>query len=216
MPTPTETQQNQAARNFSKAPTATNWIKPDAPAKADDYWVDTQVGDDVIRPWDKLILGGTPFPGLWKVAPSTSISFEPNKILKNPGSTKQGIGPKFKIVLTPKGYNPATIIAKGEIWTGADWKTFKKAIATIAPKKTNDSAPRAFAISHPGCAVLGIDQVIITNVGLPDIVNQTLLIQITMMQYFPQGPVYTTYGNYGSAKLPPATPPNANNNVSTK
>ncbi len=202
-------------------PNVTNWTNPDAPYNGDDYWVDTVKNQPVLRPWDMFTLGGSgknlPFPGLWKLAPKVGIGFDVTKRLLNPGGASQNPPqpPKFKITLTPKGYNPATITATGEIWTANDWQTLKSYLPQISPKKGETAQPIAWNLVHPGCNLLGIDQVIVTEVGLPEVIDQTLTIQISLLQYFPQGQIFKNpYGNVRNTNFSGKSAANAN--VQTK
>lgn len=170
-----------------------------------------------MRPWDGLALGGNGanlnFPGLWQLEPKVGIGFEVTKRLLNPGGASKNPPdpPQFRITLTPKGYNPATINATGEIWTANDWKTLKSYLPQISPKKVNTAQPVAWNLTHPGCNLLGIDQVIITDISMPRIVDQTLTIQISMLQYFPQGQIFKNpYGNVGNTNFSGKSAANAN------
>jgi hypothetical protein len=201
---------NLQSVNGHSIPSVTNWTDPNAPAEGDDYWVDTIQGEDVLRPWDKLVLGGNgaswTFPGLWQLEPKVSIGFDVAKILTNAGNSAATPPqpPEFDIRLTPKGYDPATINVTGEIWTAADWQTLKSLLPQVSPCKGNTSAPRAFDLTHPACNLLGIDQIIITSVGFPRIVDQTLTIQMTFLQYFPQGPIFINpYAHSGGPLIGP-------------
>ena len=157
------------------------------------------------------------FPGLWQLEPKVSIGFEVAKRLLNPNGVAANppLPPKFDIRLQPKGYNPATVSATGEIWTANDWQTLKTYLPNISPKKGNTAQPIAWNINHPMCALLGIDQVIVTDISAPRIVDQTLTIQISMLQYFPQGRIFINpYGNAGGTNI--GSTPNAGAQVSSK
>lgn len=203
-----------------------NWQLPDASVTGDDYWVTTQNLQNEVRPWDQLVLGGggitTTFPGLWQLEPKVSIRYEVTHLLTNPkdvAANPPKAAPIFDIRLQPKGYDPAVVNATGEIWTGADWQALKSVLPTIAPKKGNSSFPAAFDLIHPMCNLLGINQVIVTSVSTPRITDQTLTIQISFLQYFPQDQIFLNpYAGGGSKNLNTGVDPkkNANAQVQSK
>lgn len=203
-----------------------NWQLPDTDVQGDDYWVTTRARQNEVRPWDQLVLGAggntTTFPGLWQLEPKVSIGYEVQKLLTNPGDIATNppkAAPVFDIRLQPKGYDPAVVTATGEIWTGADWQALKSVLPTIAPKKGNSSFPAAFDLVHPMCNLLGINQVIVTSVSTPRISDQTLTIQISFLQYFPQGLIFKNpYGNVGNTDFTqvPSAKQSANAQVASK
>jgi hypothetical protein len=163
----------------------------------DDFWVDTVRGESPLRPWDQLQLGTVILPGLWQVTPAAKISFDVAK--QNTNIANPTAPPKFRITITDKGYEPAQVKARGAIWTLEDWNVLQKVLPQIAPKKTT-STRSAWDIVHPATKLLGIDQVIINGVTVNPPVNQTLIVDIDMTQYFPQTKIFILHSSGGPLK----------------
>jgi hypothetical protein len=202
-----------------------------------DYWIDLAKNESPWRIWDKLILGGVVFPGLAQISPEISNETTPDKWLKTKAT---GTTPaEFLITLSDKGYNPGRIRAVLQIWTLEQWEDLRETLPKFAPRTStkpknktrstsqlNGSSPDvnisdgagrdAFDIIHPATALLGIDSVIILRIGLPPVFDQTLFVEIDMMQYFPNTGDRILHSDGGSDSAGGlAPPPAAGKNVKT-
>lgn len=144
-----------------------------------DFWSDEKLGDPPITTWDLLYMAGEIWPGIWTIEVSKGIDVEvvktsakiPNKLVDP--------------TITDKGYRPGRVKAIGEIWTSADWGFLQQLLPFIVPSQS--TTPRdAYDISHPALYLLGISSVIVLDVRLPPIKQQTLTVEIDLMEWFPQ------------------------------
>jgi hypothetical protein len=181
-----------------------------------EFWINTEKLESPIRAWDKLTLGGITFPGIVRLSTGVNITLEPNKV-----QTKAASGDKpaqFAISLADRGYNAAKVRATIEVWTKEQWEDLEETLPKFTPRTgekqgssiggtaNNPNAQRtkgikgrdAFDIVHPATALLGITAVIVEAVSLPEIVDQTLVVTLDMLQYFPQHGVRTVHGNVGN------------------
>lgn len=71
----------------------------------------------------------------------------------------------------------------------------------------------AFDISHPTAALLGITSVIITKITIPPIIEQTMIVTMDMLQYFPQAGVRVLHSSGGSLNAKDFDTPNPGGNV---
>lgn len=184
-----------------------------------DFWVDLVKGESVIRVWDKLTLGGITFPGLASVQASVGLDLEVAKYQLSAPQPATGTPAKFQISLTDKGYAPGSVQAIIQIWDKDQWEDMKDTLPKFSPRsgdKTsgNLGAPGinqrsallsakgrdAFDIVHPSTALLGIDAIIVNKVSVLPIVEQTLVVQLEMTQYFPQTGHRVLHSSGGSMK----------------
>lgn len=167
------------------------------------YWVNLVKGTGVtggnnLRLWDQLSLDGNLFPGLAQVEPDTQYGFDTGTT-KTPESKPDD--PRFKTWLTFRGYKAATIKANIMIWDPVDWAVFQNIMNKIRPKKdTLRLTP--MSISHPSCDLLGIDKVSIVGVGVPQIVEQTLTVKLSMIQWFAPMPILDTFQTTDTNTVP--------------
>lgn len=163
-----------------------------------DFWIDEKKGESPIRVWDKLTLGGVTWPGLCRITCGVGLDIDVAKWLEREA---QGTSPaQFQITLTDKGYLPGTLRATIEVWEVDQWEDLKETLPQFSPRsgqkysagpgaavaRTSQVRGRdAFDIIHPATALLGIDSVIVKHITIPEIVNQTLTVQMDMLQYFP-------------------------------
>ncbi len=180
-------------------------------ANDSDFWIDLKKGESPIRLWDKLTLGGITWPGLCLVETGVGLDID---VAKFPTKLASGTSPaQFQITLTDNGYAPGDVNAIVQIWTQEQWEDLQETLPKFSPRSGNqqgssigNSNPRlsvlpvsnpnaksiaakgrdAFDIVHPATALLGIDSVIVKRIRLLPISEQTLFVQLEMLQYFPQ------------------------------
>lgn len=173
-------------------------------ARPKDFWVDLIKGENPVRPWDKLILGGDVWPGiLAQFTPEVSLGYDVSKFMTSFNSTD---GPSYKIRITDKGYDPAKIKAVLQLWDIDQWEDAKILLPKYSPKTTSKTRT-AYDIIHPACALLGIKSVIITRISPPMPVGQTLLLEMDMVQWFEGTPFKTTRPSGGALPTFFAQPP---------
>jgi hypothetical protein len=160
-----------------------------------DFWIDYLKGQNPIRPWDKLILGGDIWPGiLAQFTPEVSLGYDVSKFMSAFDAKN---GPTYKIRITDKGYEPAKLRAVLQVWTVEQWADLKAVLPKYSPKQTSKTR-NAFDITHPACSVLGVKSVIVTRISPPLPINQTLLLEIDMVQWFEGTPFKTTRSSGGA------------------
>lgn len=180
-----------------------------------DFWVDLKKGESPIRIWDKLTLGGITFPGIAGVECSVGLDLEVAKYqTRLPAGTQPA---QFQIGLVDKGYAPGDVRAFIQVWTLDQWEDLKETLPKFSPrsgdkqgsalggtpnnpsaKTANAKGRDAFDISHPATALLGISSVIVKKISLPMIMDQTLIVTMDMIQYFPQAGVRVLHSSGGA------------------
>lgn len=195
-----------------------------------DFWIDLNKGESPIRVWDKLILGGVVFPGLCRISGSgVGAGVDVAKYqVKAPSGTDPA---QFDITLTDKGYNPGTLRATIEVWDVDQWEDFKETLPQFSPrtgtkygsglagsqaafaKNAKVKGRDAFDIVHPATALLGIDSVIVLNVSVPEVMDQTLVTVIDMMQYFPATGIRNLRSGGAAATASDAAVPKPGGNI---
>ncbi len=188
------------------------------------FWIDLRKGDSVITAWDKLKLGGVVFPGLCQIAPEVSCETDIAKWLKKLATKTTPA--EFIITLTDKGYVPGIVRATIMVWEEDQWEDLKETLPQFSPRKkaftaladdatatrTKGAGRDAFDITHPATALLGIDSVIVTKVGLPQLIDQTLYVDMSFMQYYPQTGhrvLHSSGGSLNGRGLEPVPPSGA-------
>lgn len=162
-----------------------------------DFWVDERKGESPIRTWDKLILGGVTWPGICTIEPGVTLGVDVVKLITNINAISETSPPIYKARLSDKGYNPATARALVAVWEKDQWEDLEETAAKFSPKQTSKIRD-AYDILHPSTAVLGIDSVIITGLRLRHPVNQTLVCEIELLQWFPSMPFKKVRPNGGA------------------
>ncbi len=180
-----------------------------------DFWIDLKKGESPIRIWDKLTLGGITFPGICGIECSVGLDVD---IAKYQTRLPSGTSPaQFLIGLVDKGYSPGKVRAILQIWEQDQWEDLKETLPKFSPrsgdkqgssfggtpnnpsaKTANAKGRDAFDIAHPATALLGIASVIVTNITLPMVIDQTLYVQMDMLQYFPQAGVRVLHSSGGA------------------
>lgn len=160
------------------------------------YWVNLVngagvTGGSALRLWDQLSLDGQVFPGLAQVEPAIDVSFDAPNIKTLDSSYTD---PRYNTKLLFKGTNAGKIHANILIWDPVDWEYFQVLIKKFIPKKTT-TLRNPWAIEHPACALLGIDQICVIGASIPQIVEQTFTMRLAMVQYFPPAPLLSKFGN---------------------
>lgn len=143
------------------------------------FWSGENRGESAITAWDKLIMGGVTWPGVCKIDPVTELEIDVAK------QKKKGEEVGKDATLTDKGYKPATVKATIQIWDREDWEELEKILPKFAPKKTS-TVRDAFDIYHPSAALLGIDTVVVQSVSIHHPEEQTLIVEMQLLQYFPE------------------------------
>lgn len=160
-----------------------------------DFWIDYLAGQNPIRPWDKLILGGDVWPGiLSQFTPVASLGYDVSKFMV---SFNQQTGPTYKVRITDKGFDPALIKAVLQVWTVEQYADLKLLLPEYTPKTTSRTRT-AYDITHPSCSLMGIKSVILTRVSVPLPVGQTLMVEFDMVQWFEGTPFKTTRPSGGA------------------
>lgn len=186
-----------------------------------DFWIDLLKGESPIRVWDKLTLGGITFPGLCKIETGTSLELDVAKFIKKGQSATDP--PIYNIRLTDRGYAPGDVRAMIAIWEQDQWEDMKETLPKFSPRTGSDDKGKpngpsgpvatraksqqqqnlagrdAFDIVHPATALLGISSVLVRGVRILPIEEQTLVVVMDMIQYFPTRtdwprPVHTSGG----------------------
>jgi hypothetical protein len=125
--------------------------------------------------WDRLILGKTILPGIWKVEFSLKREIDKKK-------AKGVDGARFKDL----GYLPAELTFTGQFISAADWKAMQTAMDAIHPR-TAGGVRNPLSIEHPKTRFAKIDTVYITEVDAPDLDERGVLtISIRALQWVPQ------------------------------
>lgn len=145
-----------------------------------EHWIDPENPESV---WDKLYLGGETWPGLASVEPIQQRAIAVAK--------KRGKEP----TLTDNGYDPGEVKAVLQIWTAEQWAELKVLIPRFSPRK-NDTVRTPLDIWHPTTSLLGIDSVVIRHIAPRQPVNQIMLFEINMVQWFPE----TTRGSRSTGR----------------
>lgn len=144
-----------------------------------DFWVDEKEGENVIRPWDLLVLGGVIWPGIWKLTVTKGIDLEIVKATKTP--PKKLVPP----TITDKGYAPARIKAIGEFWLAEDWASLQELLPAYVPYSVT-TARVALSIEHPSTFVVGVQSVIFERATVLPPADQTLRVELDLLEWFPE------------------------------
>lgn len=170
------------------------------------YWVDLKNGPGTggtrLRLWDQLFLDGVAFPGLCQLEGGVKINFD-TPTVKDPNSAPTD--PRYINKLLYKGFDPGRITANLLIFDPFDWADFQDVFARFVPQKTT-TLQRPFGIRHPTAEFLKISKVSIVGVSVPQIVEQTLTVRLSLVQWFPPAPLFISkFQNVGSNAVPPST-----------
>jgi len=136
------------------------------------YWTDDE-GE-----WDKLILGGTPWPGIWELS---GDGVKRNIDLKKSKGADTA-------TLKDEGYKNAKFTAVGTIWNREQFKELQAILPEVHPRRKGGDR-QALQIIHPAANLLGIDSVYLTGIKMPKLDGPKggpLTITITFIEWTPK------------------------------
>ncbi len=160
-----------------------------------DFWT----AETAYTFWDRLFLGGKTWPGLAIVEPQQNRAISVAK--------RRGREP----TLTDNGYDPGQIKVTVKAWTEEQWSELQNLIPEFSPRK-NETVRTPLEIWHPATDVLGIDAVVITSVSMKHPSDQILLVEMNLLQWFPETsrrPIGRSDGgtlNQQDFEVPPPSP----------
>lgn len=152
--------------------------------------------------WDRLVLGASPMPGVWRVETSAVRKIDVKKAKGLDGER-----------LKDEGYQNAQLVLTGRVVSAEGWALLQAILPTIHPKAMGKvGAPRsALGIVHPTTQFLGIDAIYVTEIGAPQLENGICTIVIKAIEYvkLPKPAVVLPYAAIANAAsrtdLPPDT-----------
>lgn len=173
------------------------------------YWIDTKKGESPVRDWDKLRLGEYTFPGLARVWSTKKLDVDINK---EHTTDKAGTVKPKEPSLTDNGRQPGTLKAQIEVWDPKDWEKLQIILKAVWPTKELTDRD-AYNISHPSPALVGIDKVLVTEIVVPPPMEQSLVVELTLLEFFhlrsrQQKKTHSTDSNAppDADKVPPVDP----------
>lgn len=86
--------------------------------------------------------------------------------------------------LTDNGRQPGTLKAQIEVWDPKDWDTLQTVLKAVWPTKELTERD-AYDISHPSPDLVGIKKVIVTNIVVPPPMEQSLVVELSLLEFFP-------------------------------
>jgi len=123
--------------------------------------------------WDRLGLGTSSLPGVWKVTGSVSRDVEVKKSKGKDGART-----------TDHGYVPAKVTMVGRFVSLEAWALMQLLIAELHPPRMG--LPRQpLQIRHPATQFLGIDTVYIESIALPELDDGILQLTIEAVEWRP-------------------------------
>lgn len=121
--------------------------------------------------WDIVTLDDWELPGIWEVTGSVGQKLDVQQVKGNKGTFSQNNGPAA-----------ANLTLRGRL-TFEEAEYFEDGIDQIHPRSSVEhSGPRR--ISNPRTAILGITQIRIRSISLPQVVDDRLRIEIEAIEYF--------------------------------
>lgn len=124
--------------------------------------------------WDRLVLGPSPLPGVWRVETAAVRKIDVKKAKGLDGER-----------LKDEGYQNAQLVLTGKLVSLEAWALLQALLPTIHPKAMGKvGAPRsALGITHPTTQFLGIDAVYVTEIGAPQVDNGICTVVIKALEY---------------------------------
>lgn len=141
------------------------------------FWVSREFGNSL---WDELWLGGTSWPGVWKLETTKSRQVDKAKSPDTDG-----------ITLTDKGYNASEIKATGIIWKSDQLSDEELGIGlaeilpNFDPRKPGQTRT-PLDIYHPSSVLAGISNVYIEKIHIGHPENGILKVQLDLVEWFPE------------------------------
>jgi len=81
------------------------------------------------------------------------------------------------------GYDYAQFSVKIHIWTPKQFEWLQRFLPLISPAPTSAVSPKAVSVDHPAMRLAKITDIFVTRVGIPDIVNNLMTIDIECVEY---------------------------------
>lgn len=123
--------------------------------------------------WDSLGLGGIPILGLWTVTGRVGEKIDVQPVKGTKGAKTTDEGPE-----------PANLTISGKL-THEEALTFEAAVDLLHPRKS-DQHSGPLTIDHPSASILGITQIRIKSISLPQIEDDHMVVTIEAIEYFEQ------------------------------
>lgn len=121
--------------------------------------------------WDILALGTWELPGIWRVSGKIGIKLDTKVVKGKKGATT-----------TNEGVDPGSFTASGEMSLD-ELREFESGIDAIHPRNATDHSEPT-DITYPSLAVLGVSQVRIGSISLPQLSDDLAVVTMELVEYF--------------------------------
>lgn len=156
-----------------------------------DFWVNDlgppliPTGFDVTN-WDRMYLGPLPkaWPGVVRIDADVHVDVQSVNYTTQTTASLPVDKQIKQTYLFDNGYAAGSVRATIALWDRLSWLSLRAFMASVAPDATKAFRP-AYKLRHPAAALLGISLVIVTGFSVHPPEEQTLYVEIFMMQWFP-------------------------------
>jgi hypothetical protein len=134
------------------------------------FFIDPEIGNSL---WDNLFLGGTDWPGVWRI-----------EVTKSRTVTKVKVKGKDGVTTTDEGYDGATLRAVGVIWLQEQFDDLQALLPNFDPRQPGVTRT-PLDIYTPATALLGVDSVYLEKVNVTPPEGGKLTITLDLSEWFP-------------------------------